>query len=425
MSDTRWISWSFDHEQTARTAIYYYKHRYQRRRRVQRVVVPILDSEPRLEQIADVEGLIATFYELKERAGQAPGPDGVKYGMLSRREVAAAMRHLSEWVVAGQYRRGPARITPIPKASGGTRNLRIRGICDRVVAATLNKAMEPLWDSVFLPWSMGFRPGRGPWHLLADLERAMVEQDRWVLAIDDVKKAFDNLIIDDIMADHRRHVHGNALLSLIEVVLRGSALGKRRGIDQGSAYSPACLNLRLHHVHDLHFGDHDPRWHRYADNLAYLCQTVAEGNQALAKAKRLLKAADLSLKGEDGPPKDLRQGEAAQLMGFKLSRLGDRLRYGFGSEARHKLEQSLVKAQQTANPSKVAEMVIRGWVGAYGPALESGRERIRDRILWAAANLGLREACSSRELARWLMEAWDNWLAFREEKGQAQPLAVL
>jgi hypothetical protein len=40
------------------------------------------------------------------------------------------------------------------------------------VAAALNKALTPHGESIFLPFSMGFRPGRSVWRLLAELEQA-------------------------------------------------------------------------------------------------------------------------------------------------------------------------------------------------------------------------------------------------------------
>ena len=63
------------------------------------------------------------------------------------------------------------------------------------------------------------------------------------LATDDVRKAFDNINLDDVLGDYRRHVTGTELIALIEAVLKGSE-GKRVGLDQGSAFSPLSLNLR-------------------------------------------------------------------------------------------------------------------------------------------------------------------------------------
>src|SRR5205823_4356755 len=150
---------------------------------------------------------------------------------------------------------------------------------------------------------------------------------------------------------HSRHITDSSLLSLIEVVLRGNDGSRQRGIDQGSPYSPTALNVRLHHAHDLGFvPGHHPSWFRYADNVVYLCQYVSEGNQALEHATSLLEKAGLSLKGKDGPPVDLRQGQKTQLLGFTLRHRDGRAEYGLGGEAWEGLEQDLVKAHEAVDP---------------------------------------------------------------------------
>src|SRR5262245_57121380 len=55
------------------------------------------------------------------------------------------------------------------------------------------------------------------WRLLADVERVVNEDGRWVLVIDDVRRAFDNVNIDLVLAILGRHIHEPTLLGLIEV----------------------------------------------------------------------------------------------------------------------------------------------------------------------------------------------------------------
>src|SRR5262245_51919533 len=229
----------------------------------------------------------------------------------------------------------------IPKLKGGQRTLQLSNIVDRVVSAALNKAMTPFWESVFLPCSMGFRPGRGVWHLLAELESEMLNQKCWVLALDDIKDAFPSVLIADVMADHTNYITKPSLLFLIQAVLQGSDEKRTRGIDQGSPYSPTALNVRLHHALDLgvNQGHHLLRYWRYADNLIWLCRGVPEGNQALDHLRRLLEPAGFFLKGEDGVT-DLRQG-TAQLLGLSLSVKNDQLHFDLGNDSWTKLARSL------------------------------------------------------------------------------------
>jgi hypothetical protein len=263
---------------------------------------------------------------------------------------------------------------------------------------------------------MGFRPNRGVLRLLAELERVMIDTGRWVLAVDDIEKAFDHVILDDVLADHGRYVTDPSLLALVEVVLRGGDEEERkRGIDQGSPYSPTALNVRLHHAHDLGFhpGHHPPRY-RYADNLVYLCRDVSEGRQALDESRRLLGKAGFALKGENGPPTDLRRGEEAHLLGFNLSRGNGRLGFALGCESWTKLEQRLTAAHETPHPARTAHEVLEGWIASYGPAFESLRDDTLTRVLDTAARHGFREAISREALGEAWRRAGSHWDALRE-----------
>jgi len=361
---------------------------------------------PLLGEIADPDNLIRVFRELKRNAGQAPGEDGVTYADLSASEVASCMRGLSQVVLQGQHRPAPSRPVQIPKANGkGHRTLSLRNVLDRVVASALNRALTPVWENIFLPGSMGFRPRRGPWDVLIRLERTMVEQDRWVLAIDDVRDAFDHVNLAQLMDDHRLHLQDKKLLDLIDVVLRGGSNEDRKeGIEQGNAYSPTCLNVRLHHAHDLGLGRDraNPSWLRYADNLVYLTGDVPEGLRALQRSRALLQPSGFTLKGEDGPPVDLREGREAHLLGFLLSYRDGQLAYGLDEGAWTGLKQNLERAHEFPNPPVHAAQAVRGWLGAYGPAFEGTRREVPEQVLRTAASCGFRELATPEKL-------WKGW----------------
>jgi RNA-directed DNA polymerase len=414
MSYESLLRWGFAHEQTPQAAVYYVSNRREKRQRARRAVMPTQQG-PSVEEIASIDNFLRVVYELKACGGPAPGPDGFTYNDWNRREVAGILRTLSTAVITGRYRPGPCRLVSRAKPNGGFRTLRIANLCDRVVATALNQAMQRVWESVFLPQSMGFRPERGVLRLLAELERIMIDQDRWVLAIDDVAKAFDNVPIADVIMDHARYVTDKSLLSLIEVVLRGSDGEKRKkGIDQGSAYSPTVLNVRLHHTHDLEVNQGQrPLWLRYADNLVYLCQSVSEGWQALNKARQLLEQAGFTLKGEDGPPADLRRGRA-QLLGFELNCKNGAPQFQIGKKAWKKLEENLLQAHKETNPTNIATAVLQGWITSQGPAFESLRTRILNRMLSTIIRLGFRELGSRQTIAGWCQSAGESWKALRE-----------
>ena len=164
--------------------------------------------------------------------------------------------------------------------------MRLRSIVSRVVAAALAEQLTPYWETVFLPGSLGFRPNRNVWDLLCALEHLIKTQDRWVLAVADIKQAFDHVNVDDVLAIHRHYITDSRLLNLVERVLIGNSTERRLlGIDQGSAYSPIALNVLLHSRLDVPFSacEANPPWLRYADNLLYVCQECVRRSERFSQ----------------------------------------------------------------------------------------------------------------------------------------------
>ena len=457
MSDYRTSTRKYDFAIHGQSEVlpYWRRRQQQRRQRETRqrwgVYQPQPGQQPEFSRIIHPENLLLAFDKLRSEGGAAPGGDGLTYDNFGRAEIAAALRIVSKSLMVFSYRPYPARLVLIPKSNKRFRELRLATIIDRVVAKALQEALTPLLEPLFLPGVYGFRPGRSVWDMLLAIEKTAMEQNRWVLAVDDVKDAFPSVCIADALTDYRQHVSSNEVLWLIEAVLRGSnGQAHTMGIDQGTAVGPGTLNLRLHHVLDLPqsvdslasldlagldpdsldldssdqdrlsdttdaAGPDNPPCYRWADNLTYLCQSVYEGDLTLQQARALLHPAGFTLKGEDGPPTNLkRHGARVQILGFHIGHRGGRLRYGLGEKAWTGLEQRLDAAHEADNPGKAAIAAVRGWLAAYGPALEDADEcEVLETIRRMAARNGYRELGREVEPVGWLREARQRWLAAR------------
>jgi group II intron reverse transcriptase/maturase len=348
------------------------------------------------DRITHHEHLLEAYEALRQTGGRAPGVDGVSFGDLGRRDVAQLLRELSGRLRAGRYRPAPRRRTSIPKADGsGRRTLAIPTLIDRVVSKAIALVLGPLLEPSFSRGSYGFRPGRDTLRLLADLEREMARTRRYVLVSDDIRSAFDRVRIADVLEALREHVPEERLLDLIEVVVRGGGKGRGRalGIAQGDPLSPLCLNVVLHRAHDapLDRQEDDPPWARYADNLAYLARDVPEGENILEQARQRLSQIDLELKGQDGPPTDLRTS-SAKLLGYRLAWRGGRLELGADEAAWRALRRGLEAAHDEPDPGEAAQQVVLGWAAAFGPALAQNRwPSSRTRLVQALTSAGFRE----------------------------------
>jgi hypothetical protein len=445
---------------------------YYRRRRQRRALRHIDPSGPTLARVADPEHLIARFHAMKAEAGRAPGPDRVTFEVLGPSEVAACLRAVSRAILDGTYRPGPSRKLAIPKPGGGHRILTIRSVFDRVVSKAIHLALLPVFERLFLDGSHGFRAGRSPLTLLATLEAMMIQTGRTVLAQDDVKKAFDHVVITNVMENLSEHITDTGLLTLIETVIRGGEnRGRTMGIAQGDPLSPLLLNVRLHTILDVPMtgavnstnsdahntgtvahdnlgapqdgtashtiidvpgtgaADHanpdapetgavtHPLWLRYADNLVFVTRSVTEGVKILNQAHRLLVTAGHTLKGMNGPPVDLRTGEA-QLLGFTLSLRNNRLHLGLGEASWQQLTRDLEQAHEAEDPPTEAHRVVKGWLTCFGAAFESSGATDLERVYRVAAALGFRELTAPEALRERINGSRRRWRTLRKRVHQ-------
>ena len=72
----------------------------------------------------------------------------------------------------------------IPKPAGGTRNLGIPTVIDRVIQQAILLRLQPLWDPTFSEHSYGFRPGRSAHQAVAQAQAYIIEGYQFVVDID-------------------------------------------------------------------------------------------------------------------------------------------------------------------------------------------------------------------------------------------------
>ena len=371
-----------------------------------------LGREPRVDDLVDMQYLLAVFSGLKVHKGQAAGPDGARPSDVGTQEMARALRKVRAAILDGTWRPGPTRAQKIPKDNGETRTLQIPNVLDRVIFAGLQKLMAPFWEHTFLDGSHGSRPRRSHLTLLADLETAIMEEHLFIVATDDVEKAFDSAHIDTVVAAHELYVSGTTLLTFINTVLRGKNPRRTIGIDQGNAYSPTALNVLMHDAIDKHTAQspdmQDLLWMRYVDNIVYATKSMTDGRQALQTATRLLNQVHLNLKGEDGDPRDIHK-DPVDLLGFTIKTPQDEIVYAPHRKAWEKLDQALMDCHESNNPTDTARNTIRGWLNAMGPAAENLTEADLKRIRDTAESNGHRRLISIESLRKVANRSHSEW----------------
>ncbi len=112
-----------------------------------------------LHHVYNVEHLRAAYYALKRDA--APGIDGETwqhYGEALEENLA----DLSGRLKRRAYRAKPVKRAYIPKADGRQRPLGIPTLEDKLVQRATVEVLNAIYETDFLGFSYGFRPGRSP-----------------------------------------------------------------------------------------------------------------------------------------------------------------------------------------------------------------------------------------------------------------------
>ncbi|MFN7147797.1 MAG: reverse transcriptase domain-containing protein, partial [Myxococcota bacterium] len=129
------------------------------------------------------------YQRLRRRA--APGVDGVTWEAYGA-DLDARLLDLQDRIHRGSYHPQPVRRVHIPKGDGRMRPLGIPALEDKIVQQAARMVLEPIYESMFMGFSYGFRPGRGQHDALNALAEAISRKTSWVLDAD-IRSFFDTI----------------------------------------------------------------------------------------------------------------------------------------------------------------------------------------------------------------------------------------
>ena len=187
---------------------------------------------------------------LANKGARTPGLDGItKEELVTEGSCSALVQALEQELREGSYHPLPIRRVYIPKGNGKHRPLGISTLKDRGVQMLIKRVLEPIWESDFLNYSNGFRPGRRTMDCIALLDSYLNEHNKhfWVIE-GDIRAAFDNVCQDLRLDLLTERVADRRLLELIDNLLKaGLRQGKLfhrtdAGVPQGAIGSPLMAN---------------------------------------------------------------------------------------------------------------------------------------------------------------------------------------
>jgi RNA-directed DNA polymerase len=261
-----------------------------------------------LHHIYNLETLRMAYFSLKKEA--APGVDGETWRHYGE-QLEINLQDLSEKLKRGAYRAKPVRRVYIPKADGRQRPLGVTALEDKIAQRAAVEVLNAIYETDFLGFSYGFRPGRSQHQALDALYTGLVTRKvNWVLDLD-IKGFFDGISHEWLVKFVEHRVADRRVVRLIQKWLNAGVLeeGKRirmeMGTPQGGSASPLLANVYLHYVFDLWVQAwRRKRAHgdmiivRFADDIVLGFQAKSEADQFRAELTERMRKFNLELHPE-------------------------------------------------------------------------------------------------------------------------------
>jgi len=349
------------------------------------------------------------YQQVKANRGTA-GIDDETIEMFER-DLSGNLYKLWNRMSSGSYFPPPVKRVQIPKANGGTRQLGIPTVADRVAQTVVKLLIEPQLDPIFHPGSYGYRPGRSAKQAVA-ITRDRCWRYDWVVEFD-IKAAFDQIDHGLLMRAVRTHIKEDWILLYIGRWLvapfeleDGTQQPRSRGTPQGGVISPLLMNVFMHYAFDLWMQRRSPNcpFARYADDAVVHCRSERQARHVMQSIAQRLADCGLAMHPDKSRIvycKDSNRVEAYPHVSFtflgftfrprRAKNLQEQMFTSFlpgASDDASKRMRQAVRAwnvnQQThvtlAALAKLYNPVIQGWWNYYGAFYKTAMLRVFDHI---------------------------------------------
>ena len=205
-----------------------------------------------LHHIYNLETLRMAYFRLKREA--APGVDGETWRHYGEATGGEISRIFSERLKRGAYRAKPVRRVYIPKADGRQRPLGVPALEDKIVQRATVEVLNAIYETDFLGFSYGFRPGRSQHQALDALYTGLLTRKvNWVLDLD-IRGFFDAHFDHEWLVKFVEHrIADRRVVRLIQKWLNAGVLEDGKRIRSGGRDAPGrqCIAAAGEHLSSL------------------------------------------------------------------------------------------------------------------------------------------------------------------------------
>ena len=252
---------------------------------------PTQNSINLFDKIVSDSELKSAFMNVWKNKGAA-GVDGItveKFAENLVEELGQLRNELHNW----SYKPRPVKRVEIPKADGiGKRLLGIPCVRDRVVQASIKRALEPLFEETFSDHSYGFRPERSQELAVKAAQRIVQSGKEYVVDID-LSNFFDRIPHDRLIGRIKKTADDPRVLKLIGMILRSGVMAEgvvsypSEGSVQGSPLSPLLSNIVLDEL-DKELEQRGLEFCRFADDCNIFVKSQKAGDRVMGSVTKFI-----------------------------------------------------------------------------------------------------------------------------------------
>ncbi len=248
-------------------------------------------SDNLFDRVVHRDNILKAWHRVRANKGAA-GIDGMTIDEFPAWAKSGNWKQVITELETGRYKPSPVRRVEIDKPDGGSRQLGIPIVTDRVIQQAIAQVLTPIFDPGFSNNSFGFRPRRNGQQAVKQVQGIIKQGRRFAVDVD-LSKFFDRVNHDLLMTHLGYKVRDKRLLKLIKRYLRAGVIDNqfysesREGVPQGGPLSPLLANIMLDPL-DKELEKRGHKFARYADDFTIVVKSQRAGERVLRSISRYL-----------------------------------------------------------------------------------------------------------------------------------------